>query len=238
MPLTLEWQNLWTIALPLFLSLCTSTLFTVLLWRVAWKSGMPHRREPCVNCVFEKGLIRHGTCRETCAVNVIPTLPLLLFLFTSTFALFFLVFPGIVVTYMFPGGFDPTWSSAAVMAVAAANGGASILLVGYFVQDKAWHRELFFRIAAAGSTAGLVLGLVFQSHPGFLGQMGTFCLEVTPFGMFAVIMTSGLEHRARWGRPVLGLRALGLSTLPLFLITLVAVARILFVLSAAYPNLH
>lgn len=236
--LLLDWSNLWAIALPFFICISASTLFTVFLWRVAWKSGMPHRREPCATCIFEKGLLRLGTCRETCAVNVIPTLPLLLFMFTCSFALLFLLFPSVVLTYLFPAGLGTVWSNACIVAVAASNGGASIVLVGYFVQDKAWHREMFFRIAAAGSTAGLVLGVVFSgSHNAWLGALSTFSFEVTPFGLVAVLLTAGIEHRARWGRPVLGMRALAASTLPLFLVVLVACARILFVLSAAYPRL-
>ncbi len=233
MPLVLAWQNLWYVALPFFISISAATIFTVMLWRVAWKSGLPHRREPCATCVFEKDLVRSGTCRKVCAVNVIPTLPLMLFLFTCSFALFFLLFPEIVLAYLFPGGMDPIWSNAVITAVAASNGGSAILLVGFFVQDKAWYREMFFRIAAAGTTTGIVVGLLFPGPVAGL-DIGSFAFNATPFGLVAVILTSGLEHRARWGRPVLGLRALGVTTLPLFLVALVAVARIMFILNAAY----
>lgn len=231
MPLELLWQNLWTLALPFFICISTAAFFTVLLWRVAWKSGLPHRREPCATCVFEPGLLTRGTCREVCAVNVIPTLPLLLFLFTASFALLFLFFPSLVFSYLFPGDVSGNWANAAFVVVAGSNAGAAILLTGYFVQDKAWHRELFFRVAVAGSLVAIVTGLV---APAWLGS---FAETLVPVGLVSVLLSASLEHRAQWGRPVLGMRALGMSTLPLFLVAFVAMARILFVLSAAYPQL-
>ncbi|MDE1819451.1 MAG: hypothetical protein KGJ23_00435 [Euryarchaeota archaeon] len=233
MPLVLQWSNLWDIAVPFFICISLATIFTVFLWRVAWKSGLPHRREPCASCVFERELIKNGECHKVCAVNVIPTLPLLLFLFDCSFGLFFLLFPALVMQFLFPAGFDQTWSEAVIAALGATSGGAAILLVGYFVQDKAWHRELFFRIAAAGTTTGLLLAVLVPT-PIDGWAVGSFALNATPFGMVAVMLTAGIEHRARWGRPVLGLRALGATTLPLFFVALVACARILFILNAAY----
>lgn len=236
MPLLLDWANLWSVALPFFICISVAAIFTVFLWRAAWKSGLPHRREPCATCYFEDKLIRQGTCRESCAVNVLPTLPLLLFLFTCSFALFFIFFPSLVLQYLLPGtgsspgSVNPQLLDASIALVAGANGGAAVLLAGYFVQDKAWHREFFFRISAAGTISGIVLGLVVP------GPIGTYAIDATPFALGAVLLGAGLEHRAIAGRPVLGMKALGASTVPLFLVAVVVMFRIFFVLSAAYPS--
>lgn len=233
MGVVIVWANLWLVGLPFLLCACVGGIFSVFLWRAAWKSGMPHRREPCATCVFEKALIKQGYCKESCAVNTIPMLPLVLFLATCTFALLFLFFPSVVFTYLLPSTSPnpttsvPEWQQSIRTVVAAANGAAAVLLGAYFVQDTAWHRELFLRVAAAGSLAGIVIGV---TAPGPVGQVA---LEVTPFALLAVLLSAALESRARWGRPVLGLRALGISTTPLFIVTLVGIARILSVLSAA-----
>jgi hypothetical protein len=227
MGLTLAWGNLEGVALPFMLCACVSGILTVFLWRAAWESGMPHRREPCATCVFEGKLIKTGTCRESCAVNIIPTLPLMLFLFTCTFALFFVFFTPIVESSLFPPIWSPDLSGAVAALVAASNGGAAVLLAAYFAQDTAWHRELFLRIGAAGSLAALVVGVMNPEG------VGSIALSLAPLGLFAVLLSAALEHRARWGRPVLGLRSMGFSTTPLFVISLIGLLKILWVLSSA-----
>lgn len=245
MGLVIEPNNLWLLALPALICACLSAIFTLLLWRAAWVSGLPHRREPCVTCVFEADLLRKGTCTENCAINSIPTLPLMLFFITSGLTMMCVFFPSLVSTYVIPFNLaPPLLPTLLLVTLGATNGGAAVLLATYFVQDRAWHRELFFR----GAAAMTLIGLIAASTLAGLGKAGwitsswlqTAAVEaewLTPLGLFAIIVVVAMEHRARLERPVMGLRGLGLTTAPIFLIVVIGLARMLEILSYAYPQL-
>lgn len=246
MGLAIEPNNLWVLALPALICACISAIFTLMLWRAAWKSGLPHRREPCVTCVFEADLIRKGTCTENCAINSLPTLPLMLFFISSGLTLMCVFFPTIVTQYVIPFNLSPASLGPMILVgIGAANGGAAVLLAAYFVQDKAWHRELFIRGATAATIVGLIaastlaaldrIPSVAAGYP-WLSAIGAEADWLTPLGLFAIIMAMALEHRARLERPVLGLRSLGMTTVPMFFMVVVGLARMLEILSYAYPQ--
>jgi hypothetical protein len=226
--LGVDWLNLWVVGLPFLTCACASGALAVLLYRTALASGLPHRRDTCARCVFESALRRTGTCAQACAVNAIPTLPLVLFSFTSTFALLFLFYPSLALEYVLPSVPAPSPLAQIVRdLLVATNVGASVVLAGYFVQDTARSRELFSRTAAAGALAGLVAG---STLPGAWGATAAL---LTPVALLVLLIALALEHRAVRGEPTLGLRAIGLATAPLFLIGIAALARIAQIVSEA-----
>jgi hypothetical protein len=228
MVLEWDWARVGFVALPFLTSACIVGVFAVLLRRAVQESGLPRRREPCVNCLFESALLRDKSCRLRCAVNAVPDFPFALFVVTGTLALFFLFFPGLALAYVLPtvSGLS-TIEPAMLTALIVGNVAASLVIAAYFLQDLSWHRETFLRGAAVGSLAALVVGI------GAPGLAGSFAQVLAPVGLGALLLAVALEHRARLGRPVFGLRTVAVASLPLYLVTLLAFFRILQVVRAA-----
>ncbi|MCI4319406.1 MAG: hypothetical protein L3J87_02110 [Thermoplasmata archaeon] len=230
MVLVVDWENLAFVALPFLTCLGISGLLAIGLYRVAAVSGVPHRRERCLRCRFVEALHRSGTCHEPCAVNQVPQLPAVLFVATCTFALLFLFFPTVSFEYVIPFEFSPPDLGAVLLGfLAAANFGGSVVLAAYLLQDRAVSREMFNRVAAFGAVLGILLGL---AGPAWVRGPA---IVLTPVALAALLLGVGLEYRARLGRPAVGLRAVGAATLPLFLLILVASARLVQLLLYARP---
>jgi hypothetical protein len=228
--LVLDWENLAYVALPFLTCLGISGLLAIGLYRVAAASGVPHRRERCLRCRFVDTLRSTGTCHEPCAVNHLPQLPAVLFVATTTFALLFLFFPTVSYEYVLPFEFSPPDLAGVLLGfLAAANFGGSVVLAAYLLQDRARSREMFNRVAASGAVLGILLGI---AGPGWARGPA---LVLTPVALAALLLGVGLEYRARVGRPAVGLRAVGAATVPLFLLILVASARLIQLILFARP---
>ncbi len=229
MSLTLDWGNVGAVALPVLTSLCIGAILTTLLWRASWRSALPHRRESCIGCIHEDRLSRRLTCEEDCSVNTLPGVPLGIFLATSSLAVFSLFYPSLVVQFVLPapGQAPAGLTNVLLWTVVASTVTSSLVLTAYFVQDTALHREILTRVSVVGALTGILAG----SDPafGFQGEAQV----LTPVALLALVFGLALEERSRLQRPVFGLRALALSLLPLFLLTVIALARILLILAQA-----
>ncbi|HZY70687.1 MAG TPA: hypothetical protein VFF67_06905 [Thermoplasmata archaeon] len=229
MALVADWGNLAIVALPVITSLGVSGLLAILLYRVGVATGVPHRRERCLRCVFASALHSSGTCDERCAVNELPRIPALLLWVTGTFALLFLLFPSTAFAYVLPLELrSPALFPTLAGFLGAANLGGMIVLAAYLLQDRAWSRELFNRVGAGGSIVGLLLGFVSG------GMIRSVTLWFTPAALTVLLVGLGLEYRARSGRPTMGLRAIGTATAPLFLTLVVGAVRIVQIVALAH----
>lgn len=216
--LVIDWGNLWVVALPFLISASLSATFTILLWKASRK--LIHHRLTCVNCIYEGALIRTHHCEEACAVNNIPSLPLLLFFFSAVFSMMALFFPDILNTYVLPLPTSQVLLGFSYSVVAIVSTGATVLVGVYLIQQWAPSRLLFLRIALVGTLFAI---LVSSSYD--------FAAEFVPIGLFAIALGMGVELRAQRGIPLLGMRALGLATLPLFVMALIGIVRIFQILS-------
>ena len=226
--LVLLWSNLGTVLLPFLAAITVASLLALPLQRAAERSGLPRARERCVHCRGEPVLLRTGHCPEACAVNRVPTLPLLLFVATTTVALFAFGDPGAFRLFVLPLGMTgPGVADLLAAGLVGANAGAAVLLAGYFLQDLPDHRLHFGEGAIL-----LALGLLAASATagGFLERWIALAL---PISLLAVLLALGIDWRARHGRPAFGLRALGVATAPLFLVSVFAAVRIVQILQLA-----
>ena len=228
MGLVLEWNNLRLVLLPFLGALTVAALLAIPLRRAAERSGMPRLREPCIGCRAEAGLLRRGYCSESCAVNGGPGLPLLVFVATATTALFALLDPADFTGFVLPFGLNgPGILDLTVGLLIGVNAAAALLLAAYFLQDRPEHRALFLRGAIVVSLGALaVTGLT-------TGTLSPWLALATPLALTAVILSAGVEWRARHGRPAFGLRTVGVATGPLFLVMLFALVRIVQVVEMA-----
>ncbi|MCI4369149.1 MAG: hypothetical protein L3K09_06275 [Thermoplasmata archaeon] len=232
MGLVVEWGNLGSVALPFFIALTGSAVLALLLRNASDVSGLPRSRERCVGCRFESALVRDGLCRQTCTVNELPTLPIVLFLSTGTVAILCLFFPQVMIAFVLPFAIGSRATPQILLALlGVANTGACALIAGYFVQDLPKHRELFGFIAVFGTLLGLLVGFTVP------GPVGLWARSLTPLALGLTLLFSAVEHRARMGRPTFGLRALGASVVPLFLVFLLATVRMAEIFHYAYGSL-
>ena len=214
------WANLWAVALPVLTSTSVAGIFSVLLWKVS-RNGIPFRREECKDCVFSEEMRAKGYCNEPCAVNMIPTLPLLLFAFTATLSVLAVFYPDIVNTYLLP--FVSSQLDLVIYGILTATCLMSaILLAGYLLQEKAADRAVLARIAIVGTLGAIVLTPFLEA-----------AAILVPTGLFLLIVAVGVELQARKGKNLLGLRTIGFATLPLFVMTLIGLLRILQLLRIA-----
>ena len=228
MTLVVDWSNLGLVAFPFLLSITTATLLALLLRRAAELSGLPRSREVCVGCVHEPALLRDGYCRQNCVINSLPSTPLVLFIGSATFALLTAFFPDVVLTYILPFGFTNSEIPGILEGLLLVSaGGASVTIAGYFAQDLAAHRELLNRVALLIALAGLIVGA------GTSGAVSQTAETLVPLGLGMLLVGLAIEWRARRGRPTLGLRALGFSATPLFVIAVLALIRIAQILALA-----
>jgi hypothetical protein len=227
MPLVLQWSNLGEVALPFLISACLSAVLTSLLWRVGEKGGLVHRRSACLGCAFEATLRRHGECSEACAVNWIPRLPLGIFFLSTTLLLLAIAFPWVVIQYVVPLGAGSVWGTTLLGLVAGSLGFASVLVAGYFVQERGRNRRLFLRVGAAGTIVGVAASFLLPSGLALTAAL------LTPLALWTLFLGLGLERYAQQGRPALGLKALGLAILPILLLSLVAMVRLLALLNGS-----
>lgn len=211
--LVVEWENLWIVALPILTSCSAAGILSVFLWR-ATRDGVPHRRERCRNCVYEPDLLKRGYCVEACTVNMIPAMPLLLFSFTTTLTFLFLFYPGTALAYILPQS-GTAFTMVLYGMVLGSCLMSTLITAAYLVQQHAHHREMLGR-GAVVATLGTLLISPFDEVAAILA----------PAGLFLVLLTVGIELRARKGHALLGLNALGLAMVPLFVMTLVGLLRI------------
>jgi hypothetical protein len=218
--LVVVWANLWAVALPVMTSISVAGIFSVFLWRITRK-GLPYRREECEDCVFEKDMRLKGYCTEPCAVNQIPTLPLLLFAFITTLSVLAVFYPVVVNTYVLP--YVSSQLSLVVYGFLTATClMSSVLLACYLLQERAVEREVVSRIAIVGTLAAIVLTPFLQVAAVFV-----------PTCLFLMLVGIGIELQARKGKNLLGLRTIGFATLPLFVITLIGLLRVLQIIRIA-----
>jgi hypothetical protein len=225
-PLVLQWNNLGGVILPFLLSACLAASLAALLWKVGEQGGLVHRREACLGCTLEAALRKRGTCTEACAVNWIPTLPLALFFVTTALLILSVGFPWVVLDYVIPLGAGGGLSLALLGVVAGSMGGASVVLAGYFVQERARNRAIFLRVGAGATLAGVAGGLLLPPPWGLSSGL------LTPLALWMLLLGLGLERWAREGRATLGIRALGLTLLPVFILVAIALARLFLLLDA------
>jgi hypothetical protein len=226
--LVFDWNNLGQVALPFFVSITVAAFLALFLRKAAEQSRLPRAREPCARCRFERGLLARGDCEESCAVNTLPTLPILLFVAAASLATLAFAFPEVVKTYLIPFGlYDATYPDILLTLILVTNAGAAVALAAYFVQDLPYHRDLFNFGAAGAALVGLFLGSAGE------GAVGTGAELLVPLALSALLLGLASEARARQGRPTFGLRALGLTTVPLFLVTLLALGRIVEIVRLA-----
>jgi hypothetical protein len=226
--LVFDWANLGDVALPCLVSITGAAFLATFLRRAAEQSRLPRSRERCIRCRFESQLEEFGDCQEACAVNVLPTLPLVLFVAVSALAALTFFFPATVRTYILPFDYpDPAYAAILLDVVLVATLSAALVLAAYFVQDLPYHRDLFTLGAAAAALAGLFVGTTGS------GVAPTDAAILVPIALTAVLLGLAAEARARRGRPAFGLRSLGAATAPLFLVTVLAFGRIAEVLALA-----
>jgi len=216
-----DWANLGNVAVPFLVSTTVAALLTLGLWYLARRSGLPRAREPCATCVNERELLRTGHCSDrACAVNSLPLLPLSLFACSAMVAVLSVGWPGTMTTYILPSGLRPgSFSIVLLYLVLIASAGSSLAIAAYFLQDQRLTRHGF--LLAAGGTGVFAVFLALLAGPVGLVASGLSTLALT-----AVLIAMGIEHRARLGRPLLGLRSVGVAALPLFLVTFLASIRI------------
>lgn len=228
MSLVFDWANLGEVALPCLVSITGAAFLATFLRHAAEQSRLPRRRERCVRCRFESELMESGECQEACAVNALPTLPLVLFVAVSTLGALTYFFPDTVRTYILPfDSPDPAYAAILLDVVLVATLSAALVLAAYFVQDLPYHRDLFTLGGVAAALVGLTLGTM---GGGLWPSEGAV---LVPVGLTAVLLGLAAESRARRGRPAFGLRSLGAATSPLFLVTFLAFGRIAEVLALA-----
>lgn len=228
MALLFDWGNLGRVALPFFLSITIGAVLALFLRRAADQSLLPRARERCVRCRYEDGQIARGRCDEACAVNAMPTLPLVLFVAVSSLAALTFLYPGVVRTYVLPFEFStPGMPDILLDLVLVTNVAAAVALAAFFVQDLPYHRDLFNLGAVVTALAGLVAA---TTVPGaWAGDVAA----AVPVALAALLLGTAAELRARRGRPAYGLRALGAATAPLFLVTILALGRIVEIVQLA-----
>ena len=216
----LVWANLWVVALPFLTNGCIAGVFTVFLSRVSRR--LTHHRLVCTHCEFEDALIARGACQESCAVNSVPSLPLLLFFFSFEFALLSLLYPAIASAYIFPESISAFWSGLLQGLMLTTTVAATVVLGVYLVQQETRARTWMLRGTLVGT-----MGVIFISS--FYAGVAV----LVPIGLFALLLSLGVELRARQGRPLLGLRAIGVATLPRFLLVLIGMLRVYDILRLA-----
>ena len=228
MGLVYDWYNLHTVALPFLISVTAAAGMALLLRRASERSGLPRAREPCTQCRNEPQLLQEGFCVQPCAVNALPTLPLALFVTSTTFAILAGLFPDTVLTYVVPfSTVNPDLPETLRFLLLVTCAAASLSIVGYFAQDLPSHRAAFEEAAVVVAVAGLFVGVTFG---GTIGQDVAF---VVPVALAALMISVAMSRRAKVSRPVFGLRALAFATAPLFLLAILATLRILEILSYA-----
>jgi hypothetical protein len=79
---------------------------------------------------------------------------------------------------------------------------------------------MMLRVAIVMTLVGLCVGAAIG------GTTGAIAAEITPLGLGAVLIGIAVEHRARMGRPAIGVRGLGAATLPMFWLGGLALVRI------------
>ncbi len=218
--LVLDWGNLWVVALPFLTSACIAGIFTVLVSRVS--RNITHHRLLCAQCVFEDELIANGKCEQNCAVNNIPSLPMLLFFFSTEFALLALFYPSIIQTYILPAVLSQNEMAFLGSLLLVSTTTAAVMLGVYLVQEKGKVRSLLLRVTILG-TLGAILVASFEPSAAIY----------VPVGLFALVLILGVELRARYQLPLLGLRSVGAATLPLFVVTLIGIIHIYEILRMA-----
>lgn len=227
MPLVLQWDNLGGVILPFLTCASLAASLAALLWKVGERGGLVHRREACLGCTLEAALRKRGTCSEACAVNWIPALPLGLFFATTTLLFLTVGFPWVVLDYVIPLGASGSSSLALVGLVAGSMGGAAVALAGYFVQERARNREIFLRIGVGATLVGGI-GSLFLPAP-----LNLSAGLLTPLALWMLLLGLGLERWAREGRATLGIRALALTLVPLFVLVVIALTRLFLLLKGS-----
>jgi hypothetical protein len=226
--LVFDWGNLGQVALPCFVSITIAAFLALFLRQASDQSRMPRSRERCVDCRFESELIADRRCEQACSVNTMPTLPLVLFVAVASLAALTFLFPDVVRTYLLPFEFStPAYPDVLLGLILVTNVGAAIALAAFFVQDLPYHRDLFNFGASAAALLGLLVGTSASGNLRADGQL------LVPVALVALLLGLGAEARARRGRPAFGLRSLGAATAPLFLVTILALGRIVEVIQLA-----
>lgn len=213
MGIVVVWSNLWVVALPFLISASCAGIITIFLWKSSWR-GIQHHRAACVTCDSEGNLEAAGTCQEAYALEYVPGLLLLLF-FMATFAILTLFFPQIILNFVLPFEAAPNAFTFYYAVIIAGTVAGTALLAGYLVQELSTDRTIFLRATALGTLGAVVVSPIEPVAAGLV-----------PIGLLLLLLGVGIELRARTGRPLLGLRSLGLAVLPLFVLTLLGLLRI------------
>jgi hypothetical protein len=222
MGLVLLWANLGQILLPALVALTVAAFLAMPLRRAAERSGLPRVREPCVGCVAESYLLEHGYCRERCAVNSASSVGVLLFVGTTSTAIFAYLDPADFVRLVLPTSPGATAVPGLLLdLVVGSNAGAALLVGAYFSQDLPGFRR---GLLEGSATVSLGLMTIGEALPGPGLHWVSLLL---PLSLAAIVLGVGVEWRARHGRPAFGFRTLGLAAAPLFLLAALATIRII-----------
>jgi hypothetical protein len=221
MGLAIDVANLLLVAGPFAVAILAAGLLALLLQRSVENSPRSSVRERCVGCRFEGDLVEDDACYQRCGVNELPSLALVVFVVSATFVALAIGFPEVLVDFVVPTSFVGAATQQLLLGtlLVAFTGGA-LAVAAYCVQDRGPERRMMLRVAIAMSLIGLGVGAAVG------GTAGTIAIEVTPIGLAAVLIGVAVEHRARMGRPAIGVRGLGAATLPMFWLGGLALLRI------------
>ncbi|HTT26729.1 MAG TPA: hypothetical protein VMH90_07210 [Thermoplasmata archaeon] len=225
MGLVLEWANLGEILLPVLIAVTTAAFLALPLRRAAEQSGLPRIREPCRGCAAEPFLLERGYCREVCTVNSAAPVGLLLFVGTATTAIFAYLDPADFLRLVLPATPGmPAGATLLLDTVVASNAAASLLVGAFFGQDLPAYRRGLLEGSAALALGLMTVGEAMPT-PAF-----RWVELLLPLSLSAVVLGVAVEWRARYGRPAFGLRTLAVAALPMFLVSVLASARIVQIL--------
>jgi hypothetical protein len=140
---------------------------------------------------------------------------------SATFVAMAIAFPTVLMDYVVPGSFVGAATQELLLGtLLVAFAGGALAVAAFCVQDRGRERRMLLRVAIGMTLVGLGLGAAIG------GTMGAIAAEVTPLGLGAVLIGIAVEHRARMGRPAIGVRGLGAATLPMFWLGGLALVRI------------
>jgi hypothetical protein len=219
--LAIDLANLFLVAGPFAVAVLAAALLALLLHRSAGLSPRPSVRERCVGCRYEGDLVESDLCYQRCSVNELPSLALVVFVVSATFVALALAFPNILVEFVVPAAFVGAADQQLLLGtLLVAFSGGALAVAAYCVQDRARERRMMLQVAIAVTLIGLGVGAAIG------GSVGSMAIEITPLGLAAVLIGIAVEHRARMGRPAIGIRGLGAATLPMFWLGGLALLRI------------
>jgi hypothetical protein len=219
--LAIDLANLLLVAGPFAVAVLAAALLALRLQRSAGLSPRPSVRERCVGCRYEGDLVDSDVCYQRCSVNELPSLALVVFVVSATFVALALAYPNVLIEFVVPAAFVGASDQHLLLGtLLVAFSGGALAVAAYCVQDRARERRILLQVSIVAALMGLGVGAAIG------GTVGAMAVEMTPLALAAVLIGIAVEHRARMGRPAIGIRGLGAATLPMFWLGGLALVRI------------